>query len=48
MTDAAYVIAGWSLAAAGLGGYTFVLLRRVRRAEVEAGRASDSTSERAA
>lgn len=35
MTDVGYVIAGWSITALVLGGYTVVLARRVRRAESE-------------
>jgi hypothetical protein len=33
VTDAGYVIAGWSVAAVVLGGYSFLLARRVRAAE---------------
>ena len=33
MTDVGYVIAGWSIAAVVLGGYTLRLARRLRRAE---------------
>ena len=33
MTDAGYVIAGWSLTAVVLGGYTIRLALRLRRAE---------------
>ena len=35
MSDAAYVIAAWSIAAVVLGGYTVRLTRRVRGAELE-------------
>jgi hypothetical protein len=37
VTDAGYVIAAWSLTAVVLGGYTFQLTRRVRRAERDRG-----------
>ena len=33
MTDVGYVIAAWSITAVVLGGYTWRLVRRVRRAE---------------
>jgi hypothetical protein len=33
VSDAGYVIAGWSLAAVVLGGYTGWLVQRLRRAE---------------
>lgn len=33
MTDAGYVVAGWSLCALVLGGYSYRLVRRVRAAE---------------
>ena len=33
MTDVGYVIAGWSITAVVLGGYTLRLARRLRRAE---------------
>ncbi len=36
MTDPGYVAAGWSIAAVVLGGYTFRLARRLKRAEASA------------
>lgn len=45
MTDAGYVVAGWSIAGVVLGGYTFRLLQRVRRAEADDLETAHSTSE---
>ena len=45
MTDAGYVIAGWSIAGVVLGGYTVRLLQRVRRAEADDAKAAHATSE---
>lgn len=36
MTDVGYVIAGWGIAAAVLGGYSLRLVLRIRRAERDA------------
>ena len=36
MSDVGYVIAGWGIAAVVLGGYSFRLVRRIRRAERDA------------